>query len=132
MSCATARGPAYWHSPRAAASDLCQHALRAAQRRALRQRKPGPPCAAADGRWARAQVLASAPFSALYYTFYSSLQRRFQQARRPGPGARRGAGESRRTLGPGVASLESHATDLAMAWLRRCMLARGRVLGELC
>lgn len=27
------------------------------------------------------QVLANAPFSALYYTFYSSLQRRFQQAR---------------------------------------------------
>ncbi len=26
-----------------------------------------------------AQVLANAPFSALYYTFYSSLQRRFQQ-----------------------------------------------------
>ena len=25
------------------------------------------------------QVLANAPFSALYYTFYSSLQRRFQQ-----------------------------------------------------
>ncbi len=69
---------------------------------------------------ARAQVLASAPFSALYYTFYSSLQRRFQQARRPGPGARRGEG---RAAAPrdlmwrllNVASFESCTTDLAMA-----------------
>jgi len=73
-------------------------------------------------------VLASAPFSALYYTFYSSLQRRFQQARRPGPGARRADG-SRRTSGHDVAGVESRATDLAMAWLRRCMPVCGRVLG---